>query len=88
MPKRYLNGTLSQWSDPEIWYFDTIANMRGFTPPTSNVSLAFLTGAPASVGSGGMFAWNNDGADADNGTTIIKPTAVTGNGRWYRVISP
>ncbi len=86
MPKRYLNGSLSQYRDPDILYYTTIANMRGFVPVLNNIALAILTGDPPVIGVGSIYAWDNASAVADNGTTVIKPTDVSGNGRWIRII--
>lgn len=62
---------------------DTIAELRGIVPaePYVQVSLA----GSAAVGDGLMgplYYWNPDSSAVDNGVSIIKPTAVTGNGRW------
>lgn len=36
-------------------------------------------------GGGGQFYWDEFSTEADNGGTIIKPTAISGAGRWKRV---
>lgn len=36
-------------------------------------------------GGGGLFYWDDTAALADNNGTIIKPTSVSGNGRWKRL---
>ena len=38
----------------------------------------------AGDGGGGRFYWDSTNATTDNGGTFIKPTAVSGNGRWVR----
>jgi hypothetical protein len=37
-------------------------------------------------GGGGGFYWDASNAITDNGGTVIKPTAVVGNGRWVRIV--
>ena len=40
---------------------------------------------PRHDGGGGMFVWDSSASSADNGGTIINPTANAGLGRWIRL---
>lgn len=55
----------------------SIANLRTFGPASQ-----FVDGMISHVLGGGLYEWNGANASGDNGTTIIKPTAVSGAGRW------
>lgn len=55
----------------------SVANLRTGVP-----SSQLVDGQLARVASGSSYEWNSSSASADNGTTVIKPTDVSGNGRW------
>lgn len=66
---------------------NTINDLRGITgSATDNFYNVLGYYAPGDHG-GGDFYWDASSADTDNGGTIIKPTAVSGNGRWKRLYS-
>ena len=63
----------------------------GYTAVTTVVNLreidttGYLEGTiPVHVTGVGTYQWDPASVVADNGTTVIKPTAVTGAGRWVR----
>jgi hypothetical protein len=89
------------YNDPTIYVCPTIAVMRlvqGQIPsPTSALSgdpqaypVAILLGSGAAFDGivDGVFAWDEVSTSADNGTTVIKPTAIgAGNpGRWRSIV--
>lgn len=55
----------------------TVALLRAFGPATE-----FVDGMLARVAFGSSYEWKSTESAADNGTTIIKPNDVSGNGRW------
>jgi hypothetical protein len=73
---------------------DLVTDLRNFVGATVPASAGQDTGTEvyarglASVGDGfgGMFYWNSKSTAADDGATVIQPTAVTGPGRWLKVI--
>lgn len=70
-------------SDTIISSVDTIAELRGIVPsePNLQVSLAGETTVGDGL-TGPLFYWDATSSETDNGYSIIKPTAVTGDGRW------
>lgn len=88
MPWQYItdDGTVKAGRDPANLYYDTLAAMRAFSPPIANGrALASLLGGLAYLdGTYGEYAWDPTSVAADNGTTIIKVTAIT-TGRWTRI---
>jgi len=88
------------YNDPTIFVCPTLAVLRlvqGQTPlPTSALSgeqqaypIAVLLGGGAAFdGTDGLYSWDEVSTTADNGTTVIRPTAIgAGNpGRWRQII--
>lgn len=88
------------YNDPTIFVCPTLANLRlvqGQLPlPTSAQSsepqaypIAILLGGGAAFdGTDGLYAWDEVSVTADNGSTVIKPTAVIGGnpGRWRQIL--
>ena len=73
--------------------YSTIAALRAFGAPTPIYSgqtlVAFLQGGAAvGDGIGGPFYWSATSAATDDGFNTIKPTNVSGVGRWLRVGQP
>ncbi|MEN3162715.1 glycosyl hydrolase family 28-related protein [Tistrella mobilis] len=62
----------------------TIADLRAFTGAADAASVLGYYAAGDS--GGGDFVWNATLNTADNGGTIIKPTASSGAGRWVRLL--
>lgn len=53
----------------------------------NTTALSVLYGSSSAFdGTYGLFAWNSASSAGDNGTSIIKPTAVSGNGRWIKLL--
>ena len=62
----------------------TIAALRAVSIAT-NGQLAIVLGYYAKGdGGGGEFYWDNTSVETDNGGTVIKPTDISGAGRWLR----
>src|SRR5689334_1224644 len=55
----------------------SVAVLRAFAP-----SSQFVDGMFARIAGGSTYEWNSSSSAADNGTTVIKPNDVSGNGRW------
>lgn len=67
---------------------DTISIMRSGGAPNSSTAAADLGGYSVNGdGGGGPFWWDNSSTLSDDGGMTIKPTAVSGAGRWRRVAS-
>lgn len=83
-----LNGTSiilgGEYTASEVADVSNIAALRLLTGDTAlHVSLRgyYAEGD----GGGGLFYWGATSPATDNGGTVIKPTAVSGNGRWLRI---
>lgn len=90
------------YRDPKIMVAPTIALLRAIQGPTplpttalqgtgvvQSYPLAILLGGGAAFdGTDGLYAWDEVSVTADNGTSVIKPTAVgAGNpGRWRQIL--
>lgn len=62
--------------------FDTVADLRAAAAPTSSRT-AQTRGYHAVADAGGAtYAWSTTSTATDDGGSVIKPTAVTGAGRW------
>lgn len=72
--------------------YDVIADVRAANQPVlasgQTLSIQVQGGAAINDGNGGDFYWNPTSAATDNGTTVIKPTTASGNGRWLRLYTP
>ena len=69
---------------------DSLSELRAFVPaePFVQVSLAGLDSA-GDQKPGPIYYWDADSVETDNGSSIIKPTSVSGSGRWkWRNIAP
>jgi len=67
----------------------TIATLRSLSvaPLVSNVSVNVSGYYAAADGGGGTFTWAPASTAADDGGSVIKPTAVSSAGRWLRVVN-
>jgi len=78
-------------SGDQVWVdvtCHTIAELRALpvTLLPNGTQLNVLGYYAAGDGGGGLFYFNVTSSAADNGGTVIKPTAVSGSGRWLRVV--
>lgn len=60
-----------------------VDEMKNFVAPYDNYVLNVLGYSEAGDGGGGLFYYDANSTEADNGGTIIEPTS--GSGRWIRV---
>lgn len=58
----------------------TVAALRLFEPVAN-----FVDGMMSKVAGGSLYEWSSSSGASDNGTSIIKPTSVSGNGRWLLI---
>jgi hypothetical protein len=70
--------------------FETIANLRKYpdadSPAWTRLGLVFVAGATVFRDGGNRFyMWDPTSAVADDGINTIKPTAITGAGRWVLI---
>jgi hypothetical protein len=70
----YFSGTGSARAPLAV---TSVANLRTMGPASQ-----FVDGMQARISGSSSFEWSSSSSAADNGTTVIKPTAVSGNGRW------
>lgn len=64
----------------QVFAATTVAVLR-----TGGPASQFVDGMVAKVAGGSLYEWNSTSAASDNGTTVIKPTAVGGAGRWLLI---
>lgn len=64
--------------------FSSIANLRDYVGTSINEQVFLLAHTENTGVGGGTFTWLPSSTDDDNNGTIIKPTSVTGAGRWVR----
>jgi hypothetical protein len=73
--------------DAAVLSFENVANLRlaigNDREPTAQTSGYYNAGD----GGGNSFYWNGTSALTDNGGTVIKPTLVSGAGRWLAINS-
>lgn len=60
------------------------AELRNIQSSNAPKQIGVLGAIVAGDGGAGEFYWNATSTAADNGGTIIQPTAVSGAGRWFR----
>jgi len=71
----------------QVQSFNSIAALRlkiGTTAANSAQTLGYYS---AGDGGGALFYWNSTSSASDNDGTIIKPTSLSGAGRWIAVLS-
>ena len=64
-----------------------VAALRQWMPNPGDTNLTCITQGEITPGDGfgSVYAWNPASTAADNGLTIVNPTANTGNGRWLAI---
>ena len=94
MPNVY---DIPTYKDPSIILCPTTANLRlqsgsndgSATGVATNYSVAILIGGSAAFdGTDGVYVWDGSSTTADNGTTVVKPTAIASAspGRWRQIL--
>lgn len=86
MPETIIQGGVSVFGLVVSGY-DTIADLRSQpiadSPLWTKRSLAMTFGSAAPLdGTFGFYAWDPTSVAADDGVNVIKPTLITGEGRW------
>ena len=69
----------------QVQSFNSIAALRlrsGTTQANAAKTLGYYS---AGDGGGNSFYWNSTSGATDNGATVIKPTSVSGTGRWLAI---
>ena len=66
----------------EILIATSIADLRTQAPITQSHELMYVKG---STGSGGLYDFDPLSVLADNGSTVVQPSSITGAGRWVKV---
>lgn len=64
--------------------YDTFADLR-LTVGQASSSVTALGQSTANDGQGGIFQWDSSSSASDDNLNVIKPTALSGNGRWLRM---
>jgi len=67
--------------------FVNLAALRGIIGGYDHQDANLLGYYSAGDGGGGQFYWSASSVATDNGGTVIKPTAVSGAGRWLKEVS-
>lgn len=65
-------------------HFDSLAAMMAGTTHSDGMTARLVYYTAMGDGGMGVYYYNASSAAAHNGTTVIKPTDVVGNGRWLR----
>lgn len=72
--------------------YDIFADVRAANQPVlasgQTLSISVQGSSAVNDGQGGDFYWSPTSSATDNGTTVLKPNATTGNGRWLRLYTP
>lgn len=68
-----------------IGEFESVADMAGATGSRDQALVSVKSFHAGRNTGGGQFRWMASSALADDGFSVIKPTTVTGNGRWIHV---
>lgn len=89
MPETIINGT-GNYATP-ITSYETIAALRTVpaadSPTWSPLAYALVEGTTVFRDGGNyLYVWDPVNVLADNSPAIIKPTAITGAGRWVLVV--
>lgn len=63
---------------------DSVAALRGVTGSVDNQRIQVKAYRTSVSGGGGIFVWDATNTRADDNGVIIKPTVITGSGRWVR----
>lgn len=65
--------------------YNTVALLRAATPPSNGTRIDLLGYYAAQDGGGGQFYYDSSSTATDDGGIVIKPTSVSGAGRWLRI---
>lgn len=65
----------------------SILALRSVQPPNLANTILVQYGSTLGDDGGGFYIWNPTDSTADNGTTVIQPYSVSGNGRWNLLIA-
>lgn len=68
----------------KIGGFNSVIELRGYRGTTLNEQVFLLSHTEDTGIGGGTFTWLPTSIADDNNGTVIKPTSVTGEGRWVR----
>lgn len=84
-----VNGGLleSKFPTPSLGSVQTIADLRGQQTPSGPCSIYVSGYWSINDGGGGTFNWIPSSIKNDNGGTVIKPTSLSGAGRWEKNVS-
>jgi len=90
MPYNIIDS-VDQYSLP-VTGFETVANLRNYpdadSPNWTRLGLVMLAGQTTFRDGGfAFYMWDPTSSEADDGFNTIKPTAITGAGRWRVVTS-
>lgn len=70
-----------------IMTYGNMSDLKQAATPEANNAVVFLNGYyTTGDGGGGFFVWSSNSNSSDNGGTVIQPQALTGAGRWLRII--
>lgn len=78
----YIQGKISNPVKP----VDTISDLRNVTGDTVITQASVSGYSVVNDGGGGLFHWDGSSTDSDDAGVIIKPTAVSGAGRWVKEV--
>ena len=70
-----------------LGWVETIGDLRAVEPDSSGLMYvkSYYT-SPQGIG-GGMFYWDTNATDVDDGGSIIAPDGTPSTGRWYRIFT-
>lgn len=64
--------------------FNTLSDLRAQVG-TENVQVLLNGLTTTNDGNGGVYMWDSNSSLTDDGFITVKPTSVSGNGRWRRI---
>lgn len=86
MPQRFTDP--DRFENPSVIVCPTLANLRlqDGSARVADYQFALMLGNTSAFdGTTRAYAWNASSAAADDGDATVKPTDVTGNGRWIKL---
>jgi len=66
----------------------SVSALRGISTAGATGGQAVVDGRLAIISGTGLYQWSRTSADADNGTTVIKPSDGGATGRWLKQTNP
>jgi len=69
-----------------VFVVDTIPELRELPTLSTNAACQVNGNLARGDGGGGMYFWVNDGTDADDGVTYIRPNDYVDGGIWQKLI--